>query len=54
MNDESKTLSNYEAALSRYEQARYGLKCASNDMLHFHLKKLAFHLRGVWRAFFNI
>lgn len=47
-------LANYEAALSRYEQARHGLKCAANDLIQHNLSKLAFHIRGIWRALIGI
>lgn len=47
-------LANYEAALSRYEQARHGLKCAANDLIHYNMKKLAFHMKGIWRALIGI
>lgn len=41
--NEQRTIRPSSQLRSRYEQARHGLKCAANDLIHYNMKKLAFH-----------
>ena len=40
--------------LSRYDQARLNYKLARRELLHYELKKAAFHAKGLARAILGI